>query len=107
MDNDVSEDDGSRLKSGGIDQMLSCPGPYSGRRGISPTLRTLSAASSERVRTYEAGIQPTSDPSLRTAAHHPDSSCLTIPRISFFRNERWSESEEEKSYRQITEQIRS
>jgi hypothetical protein len=71
---------------------------------FSPTLWTLSAASSERMLTYEAGIQPPWDPSLRTAAHHPDSSCLTIARTSSFRNEN---SGDEKSYRQMTEQIRS
>jgi hypothetical protein len=101
----MSEDDGvsSRrlVMSGEAEAAL---GPFSGDRSFSPT---LSAASSERVLTYEAGIQPTWDPSLRTAAHQPDSSCLTIARISSFRNERWSESDDEKSNKHMTKQMRS
>ena len=85
------------LESGGAD--LAPPGsaPYPGIRVLTRMLYTRWAASSESVWTNLAGIQPTSDPSPRTAPHHPDSSCWTISRISCFRNERRSGSVEKKS----------
>lgn len=77
-----------RLTLGLTGELYNCSALYSCTRTIWGILRSLSAISFESRCTYDLEIQPTLDPSVLTAAHHPKSSRHSmISRISPFSND--------------------
>ena len=85
-------------------ELYNCSALYSCTRTTWGIFRSFSAISFESLCTYDLEIQPTLDPSVLIAAHHPISSRhWMISRISPFLNDITSSLKSEKSYMQRTE----